>query len=292
MLKGIDVSKHQGTIDWRKVKTDFAIIRAGYGKLISQKDSQFEKNYAGCKSNGIPCGAYWYSYAMSEAEAKQEAKICLEAIAGKAFEFPIYFDIEESKQFNLGKAKCTAIAKAFLETVEKAGYWVGLYSSKYALESYFDESLRKRYAVWVAHYNVNKTTYRGDYGMWQHSSTGSVSGISGNVDMNYCYVDYPTAIKKAKLNGFSSNNSNSNNSSNSNTSHGVASCSKIAKGYKIQLNKMDLFVSSDATKKSNTLTGFYYIVDGQIINGRFRISTFKGGTTVGWIDKKYTNETG
>lgn len=299
-MKGIDVSKHQENVNWSHVKADgvkFAIIRAGYGKEISQKDPQFENNYAGCKSNGIPCGVYWYSYAMSEAEARQEAAVCLKVIAGKTFEFPIYYDIEEKKQFTLGKAKCSAIAKAFLETLENAGYWVGLYTSKSFLETYFTDDIRKRYAVWVAQYNT-KCTYSGQYGIWQKSSTGKVYGITGNVDVNECYFDYPAAIKKAGRNGFwakkASNTSVTNSAvaSNSAITHGVASTSKIAAGYKIQLDHMELFASSDAKKRANVLTGFYYVTDGKIIKGRFRISAKQGGAVTGWIDRKYTNETG
>lgn len=294
-MKGIDVSKHQGNVNWSHVKADgvkFAVLRAGYGKEISQKDRQFENNYAGCKSNAIPCGAYWYSYAMSETEARQEAEVCLKVLSGKTFEFPIYYDIEEKKQFALGKAKCTAIAKAFFDVLEKAGYWVGLYSSKSFLDSYFDESLRKQYAVWVAQYNT-KCTYSGQYGIWQKSSTGKVYGIAGNVDINECYFDYPTAIKKAGRNGFWKNtNIASNVSKTSFNSHGVASTSKIAAGYKIQLDHMELFASSDAKKRANVLTGFYYVTDGKIINGRFRISAKQNGVVTGWIDNKYTNETG
>ena len=91
-ILGIDVSEHQGNINWSHVKTDgvkFALIRAGYGKELSQKDSQFENNYVGCKSNGVPCGVYWFSYAESVAEAKQEAQVCLQIIKGKTFEYEI-----------------------------------------------------------------------------------------------------------------------------------------------------------------------------------------------------------
>ena len=289
-MKGIDVSEHQGNIDWTAVKqgnnVQFVIIRAGYGRELSQIDTQIEKNYTGCKKHNIPCGAYWYSYATSEEDARKEANVCLKVISGKKFEFPIYFDMEEKRQFALGKAKCSAIAKAFLETLEKSGYWVGLYSYKSALESYFTEDVRKRYAVWVAQYNTN-CTYSGQYGIWQKSSTGKISGIAGNVDTNECTIDYPTSVKKAKLNGFSSNMTTATT-----TTHGVASTSKIAAGYKIQLDHMQLFVSSDAKNHANILTGFYYVTDGKIINGRFRISTKQGGAVTGWIDKKYTNETG
>lgn len=205
MFKGIDVSEHQASIDWYAVKSDgvdFAILRAGYGREISQKDKQFENNYTGCKSAGISVGAYWYSYATSAEEAKLEARICLEVLRGKQFEYPIYFDIEEKRQLNLGKAKCSEIAKSFLEQVEKAGYWVGIYSSKSHLENYISDDIRKRYAVWVAHYGVNKTTYSGTYGIWQKSPTGKVNGILGNVDLDECYIDYPSAIKDSGFNGF------------------------------------------------------------------------------------------
>ncbi|MDE6087196.1 MAG: glycoside hydrolase family 25 protein [Oscillospiraceae bacterium] len=203
---GIDVSRHQGSIDWKKVKNsgkvDFAILRAGYGKIISQKDSKFEEYYAQCNANQIPVGAYWYSYAMSESEARQEAEVFLQVIKGKQFAYPVYFDLEEPKQLALGRAKCSAIARAFLETVEQAGYFVGLYMSKSHLESYITEEIRNRYAVWVAHYGVSRTNYSGQFGMWQKSDTGSVPGISGNVDLDECYQDYPTLIQNAGLNGF------------------------------------------------------------------------------------------
>lgn len=203
MIKhGIDISEHQGKIDWAKVKTDFAIIRAGYGREIFQKDKCFEDNYKGCRAGNIPCGAYWYSYATTVEEAKKEAETCLKVIKGRTFEYPIFFDIEEPRQLALGKEKCTEIAKAFLETVEKAGYWVGIYSSKSHLENYLTEDIRSRYAVWVAHYGVEKTSYTGQFGIWQKSSTGKINGISGNVDLNECYIDYPAEIRKAELNGF------------------------------------------------------------------------------------------
>ena len=203
--KGIDVSEHQGNINWSHVKADgiqFAIIRAGYGKELSQKDRQFENNYAGCKSNGIPCGVYWYSYATTVEDAKKEAQTCLKVIAGKTFEYPIYFDLEEPDQFKLGKKACSDIVQAFCDEIEKAGYYAGLYCSTYYLTNYVSEIVRKRYAVWVAQYN-DKCSYTGDYGIWQKSNEGNVYGISGDVDLDECYIDYPTAIKKAGLNGFS-----------------------------------------------------------------------------------------
>lgn len=207
MKKGIDISKHDGTIDFRKVKesglADFAVLRAGYGKLISQKDVKFEEFYRGCKENGIPCGAYWYSYAKSVSEMQTEARVFLEAIKGKQFEYPVYLDFEEKSQFNLGKAKCTEMAKAFLEILENAGYYAGIYCSSYYLNSIFKELVDGRYTVWCAHYGVSKPSYTGTYDIWQYSSNGSVPGINHRCDMNYCYKeDFQETIKNAGLNGF------------------------------------------------------------------------------------------
>lgn len=202
MKNGIDVSRWQGQIDWKSVRTDFVIIQAGFGREVSQKDIQFEANYNGCKANNIPCGAYWYSYAQTPEDAEKEANACLTVINGKKFEYPIYYDVEEQAVLNLGKARVSAIIRAFLEKVEAAGYFVGLYMAASHLNSYVEDDIRNRYAVWVAHINTNKPSYSGSYGMWQYSWTGKVNGISGDVDKDYVYIDYPAIIKNAGLNGF------------------------------------------------------------------------------------------
>ena len=202
---GIDVSTHKGEIDWQTVKNskvEFALIRAGYGKEISQKDEQFERNYAECKRLNIPCGCYWYSYATTIEDAKKEATVCLEVIGGKKFEYPIYLDIEEKRQALLGIERVSAIIKTFCDILENNGYWVGVYSYKSFLENYLDEYTKNRYAVWVAHTGVEQTTYSGQFGIWQYSHTGKVNGISGDVDYNYCYLDYPQMIADAGLNNY------------------------------------------------------------------------------------------
>ena len=203
-MKGIDVSVHNGNIDWNRVKSagiDFAILRAGYGRLASQKDEHFEQNYSGAKAAGVPVGAYWYSYAMSEDEARLEADVFLSIIKGKQFEFPVYYDVEEKKQFDLGKEKASAIMRAFLERVEAAGYFVGLYGSASSLTTHTADDIKSRYTIWLAHW-VNQTSYGGAYGIWQHSEKGRVDGISGNVDLDIGYKDFPTIIKGKGLNGY------------------------------------------------------------------------------------------
>ena len=204
MIKGIDVSKWQGNVNFQKVKDSgisFVIIRAGYGNLTSQKDKCFEENYRKAKAAGFDVGAYWYSYAMSVEEAREEAKACLSVIKGKQFEYPVYFDLEEQKQFAKGREFCDSIVNAFCSELEKNGYFVGLYISRSPLERFISESTAKKYALWVAEYN-SKCRYKGDYGMWQYSSKGKVNGISGNCDMNYCYKNYPSVIKNGGFNGY------------------------------------------------------------------------------------------
>lgn len=204
LMKGIDVSVHNGNIDWRKVKNagiQFAVLIAGYGRELSQKDTRFEENYRNAKAAGIPVGAYWYSYAMTEDEARLEADVFLSVIKGKQFEMPVYFDLEEKKQFDLGKEKVSAIMRAFLEKVEKAGYFVGFYGSASSLTTHTADDIKSRYTIWLAHW-TEQTNYSGDYGIWQYSSEGKVNGIIGNVDMDICRNDFPAIIKNKKLNGF------------------------------------------------------------------------------------------
>lgn len=205
MFKGIDISYAQNNVDFTKIKAsgiDFAIVRAGYGREITQKDKMFESHYSKAKAAGLAVGCYWYSYAVSADEARKEAQVCLQTIKGKQFEYPIYFDIEESKQSVLGKAAVTGIVRAFCEAVESAGYFTGIYSYASFLKNAVSEDVLKRYTVWVAHTGVDKPNYNLPYGVWQYSHTGSVNGCNGDIDCNYAYQDFPTIIKAAGLNGF------------------------------------------------------------------------------------------
>ena len=202
LLKGIDVSYAQGVIDWEKVKAsglvDFAILRAGYGKETSQIDDQFSRNYTACKQLGIPVGAYWYSYATTVAEAEQEANVCLQIIQGKQFEYPVAFDIEEARCL----PQADAISTTFCTALENAGYYTAIYTFKSALESNFSAAVKNRYDIFLSHIGVQQTDYAGSYGLWQYSWTGCIPGISGDVDLDYAYKDYPTMIQNAGLNRF------------------------------------------------------------------------------------------
>jgi GH25 family lysozyme M1 (1,4-beta-N-acetylmuramidase) len=201
---GIDVSQWQGDIDFGKVKADgidFVIIRAGIGRYSYQKDPYFEVNYKNAKAAGLKVGAYWYSYAMNANEARLEAAACIECIKDKQFEYPIFFDLEEPKQFNLGRNVCDSLVTTFCSALEKAGYFAGLYISRSPLQNYISSSVANKYALWIAEYG-DKLNYSGSYGMWQNSSTWKVNGINGCVDHDYAYIDYPAIIKKLGLNGY------------------------------------------------------------------------------------------
>ncbi len=203
--KGIDVSTWQGNINFNQVKNagiDFVIIRAGYG--IGHKDKWFEQNYSKAKRAGLDVGAYWYSYADTISEAVSEARSCARVLKGKKLEYPVYFDLEERSQLNKGRGFCSKLITSFCNELEKQGYYAGFYMSLSNALNYVYASTRDRYAFWVAQWN-DTCTYSGQYGLWQYTSNGKVNGISGRVDMDIAYVDYPARIKNGGFNGYTKN---------------------------------------------------------------------------------------
>lgn len=206
-MKGIDVSRWQGDIDWKKVKQvgiQFAIIKAGGSDKGFYKDSKFEQNYAGAKANGIAVGSYYFvgKGCTSAADGLADAKRFEELLKGKQFEMPVYMDNEA--QPASAKAGITDATIAFCDYLESKGFCVGVYGSKTSgfQDRMIDGKLQK-YTHWVAQYS-SKCTYPNTsvLGMWQYSSTGRVDGINGNVDLDICYVNFPEVIKKKSLNGF------------------------------------------------------------------------------------------
>lgn len=203
--KGMDVSRYQGDIDFGKVKAagiEFVMLRAGYGweNPERQTDSKFRQNYSGAVQAGLPCGAYHYSYAKTPREAELEADFFLRIIAGCRFGYPVAFDLEDKSQLNLSRETLTAIAEAFCGRVEKAGYYVCLYTNPDWIKNRLDLERLKRYDLWLAHY-ADRPGVNG-VGMWQYSDTGRVDGISGNVDLNIAYRDYPAVMQANGLNGY------------------------------------------------------------------------------------------
>ena len=194
----IDVSEHQGVIDWEQVKDhiDGVILRCGYGMdIASQDDKQWDRNVAECERLGIPYGVYIYSYATNTDRAKSEAQHVLRLIQGHKLSYPVYFDIEEPG--TEGSAVANAIA--FGDIIEAAGYWCGVYYNRNWHNNVIKGQL-DRFTRWGAGYGTNngqkQDNYKPGFGedIWQYSSKGSVPGVSGNVDVNVCYRDFPAEI--------------------------------------------------------------------------------------------------
>lgn len=268
MKKGIDVSKHQGKIDWAKVaKSDieFAIIRAGYGKFDNQKDERFEENYSGAKKAGLKVGTYHYSYAKTVEDAKNEAEVFLNWVKGKQFDYPLVLDVEEKAQSEKGKQFVSDVIRTFCETVESNGYYVGVYANKYWFENFIDDDCKKKYDSWVAHW-AQKNEYNGNYGIWQYTSDGSVDGISGRVDMNESYKDYQAIMKANGLNGFTKTIDNTTNAA-------TVKPTNFTPKMMISLDRTPLYVSATAKEPSAKKSGTFYIYDGIEINGRYRITS-------------------
>ena len=175
------------------------------GAYSTSKDGQFETFYKQCKEKGIPVGVYHYSMAKSVMDAKKEAELMLSILKGKQFEYPIYIDVEDKTQAKLGKATLTAIIKTYCDTLEQAGYYVGIYSTYYFLRDYTNVSELNKYDKWIAQW-ASKCSCPIPYGMWQFG--GETNKIRSNkvagvvCDQDYCYKDYPSIIKSAGFNGF------------------------------------------------------------------------------------------
>ena len=198
---GIDVSYHQGTIDWGKVKKagiEFAIIRAGYANSIDIKFTEYARR---CTALDIPFGVYWFSYALNEEMARKEARTCLGVIAPWKISYPVCFDFEyasldyaKKNDVNISGKQMVNIAKAFLQEIENAGYYAMNYTNPDFLARGYHE-LVDRYDTWLSRW-TNSNTPGYQCGIWQYSSTGIIDGISTNVDLDVAFKDYPAIINK------------------------------------------------------------------------------------------------
>jgi lysozyme len=197
-FKGIDVSHYQGKIEFSKVKNsgiDFVFVKATEG--TTYLDPMFETNFAGANNAGLYVGAYHFGRFSNSDEAVAEAKFFLSKIKGKTFTYPVVLDLEVDKK-QVSTKELTDAAIAFLEQLEKAGYFAMIYSGKYFFEKELEPDRLKPYAQWLARYGSSELGR--DAGIWQYSSSGNVDGIpSGSVDMNIAYYDYhfvsPKSVK-------------------------------------------------------------------------------------------------
>lgn len=194
---GIDVSKWNGSIDWNSVKASgasYAIIRCGYrgsttGALIT--DPKFAANISGANAAGLKVGVYFFTQAVNEKEAVEEASMVLDLVKKYKISYPIFLDVEASggRADGIDKGTRTAVCKAFCATIQNSGYTAGVYANKTWLNSKIDAGALGSYKIWLAQYAA-APNYGGRYNLWQYSSKGSVPGIKGNVDMNQSYLGY------------------------------------------------------------------------------------------------------
>ncbi|WP_300410620.1 GH25 family lysozyme [Lagierella sp.] len=214
MKIGVDLSMWNSSSNFHIAKQkglEFAILRAGSG--VTTVDPSFEKNYRGCKDANVNVGAYWYLYAVNLDGARREAKLFLERLKGKSFEYPVYLDLEDRCQNNLSRKILTEIALEFMITVESSGYYVGLYSMGSWFRDKFlqNHSYRGRtladFDTWVAHWTYSiqrKSSFvKSSTGLWQYTDCGAFPGIGRagkNLDLNLSFKDYPSIIGRSGLN--------------------------------------------------------------------------------------------
>lgn len=208
---GIDVSHWQGDFNFVAAKAnegvEFAILKIGGGDGGLYKDIQFENSYRKCVECGLDKGAYFFGHAMDMNRAKEETDYLISLLNGKKFEYPIFYDVE-ADMLNIGKEELTNVIKYVLNSLEKAGYWAGLYGSADNIQHYADDTQFTRWSHWMAAYSVTAPIMKSgaELQMWQFG--GSINKIRSNkingivVDQNYCYVDFPTKIKAKGLNGY------------------------------------------------------------------------------------------
>lgn len=210
MANGIDVSSHQGAIDWPRTAAaiDFALIRCGFGNdQTDQDDSRFAENVAGCEAQNLPWGTYLYSYATNLDEAQSELEHILRLLEGRRPLYPVYLDMEDADGYKAARgvsnATCVAICQHVCSGLEAAGYYAGIYSNKDWLTNRLNDPVLDRFDKWLAQW-AEEPTYTGQYGVWQYTSDATMAGVAGRVDADRTtgYRDYPAYIRAHGLNGW------------------------------------------------------------------------------------------
>lgn len=196
--KGIDISHHQGDIDFDKLKgnIDFAMVRTSYGSFY--EDKKYKRNIKELERVKIPYGLYHFSYATNVESAKKEATGFINIIKKYNPLYPVVIDIESSSRTsNVRNDTLVDITSTICSMIESAGYYVMIYANKDYLTGKLNSSKLDRYDKWLAEWS-SKPTYNKNFGIWQYSSKGSLPGIVGNVDLNIAYKDYPSIINNKK----------------------------------------------------------------------------------------------
>lgn len=289
--RGIDISYHQGNIDFSKLKdsVDFAMVRTSYGHFT--EDSKYKEYVKGLESAGIPYGFYHFSYATTTQEAKEEANGFINIIKNYKPLYPVAIDVETSSVTEDVRADdLVDIVKTFCQMVEDAGYYVSIYANLSYLNGKLNSSELNDYDKWLAQW-TSAPTYSKPFGMWQYSSKGSMPGINGNVDLDIAYKDYPSIIKANNLNNYKESESNNDDTSNENDSEYINyvvkkgdTLSEIASKYNTTYQKLASY---------NNISDPNKIYTGQIIkipgSSSINPTTYvvKKGDTLSGIASKY-----
>ena len=285
IAKGVDVSMHNGAVDWSKVAGDgmkFTFIKVGSTK--SGVDPYFAANITNAQAAGLRTGVYLYSYATTPQAAAEEANLVLQWIDGYTVNYPVVFDIEDKCHKNLSDQQLIDIINAFCATIDAAGYYPMVYSSK---NMFVGKLAICGWDKWVAQYN-DSCEYDNNVCFWQYSSNGNVNGVSGRVDVNYQYKDYSSLIVQ---DGFVGHNGSVRFYQNW----------KMQKGW-IDYNGTRYYLDGAGNLVSGWLTdvsGSTYFLspqDGSIARGQCVVDgadyyfTAEGVKTLGWVtieDRKY-----
>lgn len=284
-LKGIDISKWQNpaTYPYAKAKTEgfsFAILRAGCGK---SKDTAFETHYRNCKNNGFQVGAYWYSYAYSVEDAQIEANAFVDAIKGKQFEYPVYLDIEDNSILkNTSKITRDEIVRTFGKTIEKAGYYFGVYTNRAWYDNQISGAeLNKKYDWWIADWRGRQPQGL-NFGLWQYGGSKNPiksAAIGGVVtDQNYSFKNYPEIMKNSGLNGFAKS--------------GIASTAPTRKSTEQLVNEVIAGKWGNGAERQKKLTsaGYNYVEIQRAVNQKLGVKApapIKIGDRVKIISSRY-----
>lgn len=281
--KVLDISKFNSISNYDSVANaiDGVIIRCGYrgfsaGNIVV--DPLYAKHISEFAKRNVPIGVYFFTTAITEAEAREEARWTVNAISGYKISFPIFVDSEYSnankngRSDGLVKSTRTRMLEYFCDEVEKLGYKAGVYASDVWFHSMVDLNSLKKYRLWVAKYSTASPKYVSNYDGWQYTSSGSISGLNGRCDLSHWYVDFDTE---------QSVNDDSNESTEIPTSEFDA-------GDTVKLNNVPLYASSSTSKISNYKTGTYYIWSDEIKNDRIRITNSKANVgkaagVTGWV---------
>lgn len=276
--KLIDLSKHNGTVDFNRVKAtgiDGVILRAGYG--VSTIDEKFKEYIEKAKNANLHIGIYWFGYAYTDANAEKEAQFCIEVLKPYLgqIDLPVFYDWEyDSYNYAIkngvtpNKTSISRWTKIFCDTLETAGYFVGVYGNVDYMNNYYTDEIKTKYTIWIAQW-ASKCTYTGDYGIWQYGAETNkidskyVDGITGIVDKDYCYIDYPSIIKEKGFNGYKINNTQNTGTSTNNTNTSQNNNTSIIKGDinkdgQVDINDLELLEHSylyDETDKIDISVG-------------------------------------